>query len=86
MARECQLTGKKPMVGNKVSHSNVKTKRRFLPNLQKKNFFIPETGQWVKLNVSTSALRTIDKLGIYEYLMQLKAKGHDTGVRLNEKK
>lgn len=86
MARECQLTGKKPMVGNRVSHSNVKTKRRFLPNLQKKNFFIPETGQWVRLNVSTSALRTINKLGIYEYLTQLKAKGHDTGVQLNEKK
>ena len=45
MARECQLTGKKPMTGHKVSHSNVKTKRRFLPNLQKKNFFIPETGR-----------------------------------------
>ena len=86
MARECQLTGKKPMTGHKVSHSNVKTKRRFLPNLQKKNFFIPETGQWVKLNVSTSALRTINKLGIYEYLQRLKAEGHDTGVRLIEKK
>ena len=49
MARECQLTGKKPMVGNKVSHSNMKSKRRFLPNLQKKNFFIPETGQWVQI-------------------------------------
>ncbi len=86
MARECQLTGKKPMVGHKVSHSNVKTKRRFLPNLQKKNFFIPETGQWIKLNISTSALRTVDKLGIYEYLMRLKAEGHDTGVKLIEKK
>jgi large subunit ribosomal protein L28 len=86
MARECQLTGKKPMVGHKVSHSNVKTKRRFLPNLQKKNFFIPETGQWVKLNISTSALRTVDKLGIYEYLKRLKAEGHDTGVKLIEKK
>ena len=56
MARECQLTGKKPITGNKVSHSNMKTKRRFLPNLQKKNFFLPETGEWIKLNVSTSAL------------------------------
>jgi len=84
MARECQLTGKKPMVGNKVSHSNVKTKRRFLPNLQKKNFFIPETGQWVQINVSTSAMRTIDKLGIYDYLKRLKAEGIDTGVTLKK--
>ena len=84
MARECQLTGKKPMKGHKVSHSNVKTKRRFLPNLQKKNFYIPETGQWVQINVSTAALRTIDKLGIYDYLKQLKADGIDTGVTLKK--
>lgn len=84
MARECQLTGKKPMTGNKVSHSNVKTKRRFLPNLQKKNFFIPETGQWVQINVSTAALRTINKLGIYDYLKRLKAEGVDTGVALKK--
>ncbi len=84
MARECQLTGKKPMVGNKVSHSNVKTKRRFLPNLQKKSFFIPETGQTVEINLSTSALRTIDKLGIYEYLKRLKAEGVHTGVNLKK--
>jgi large subunit ribosomal protein L28 len=84
MARECQLTGKKPMVGHKVSHSNMKSKRRFLPNLQKKNFFIPETGQWIKLNISTSALRTIDKLGIYDYLKRLKAEGFDTGVTLKK--
>jgi len=84
MARECQLTGKKPMKGNRVSHSNVKTKRRFLPNLQKKRFYIPETDQWVTLNVSTSALRNIDKLGIHEYLKQLKADGVDTGVTLKK--
>ncbi len=86
MARECQLTGKKPMTGNKVSHSNMKTKRRFLPNLQKKNFFLPETGEWIKLNVSTSALRTIDKLGLYDYLKRLKAEGVHTGVNLKRKK
>jgi len=86
MARECQLTGKKPMTGNKVSHSNMKTKRRFLPNLQKKNFFLPETGEWIKLNVSTSALRTIDKLGLYDYLKRLKAEGVHTGVNLKKKK
>lgn len=84
MARECQLTGKKPMVGNRVSHSNVKTKRRFLPNLQKKSFFIPETGQTVEINLSTSALRTIDKLGIYEYLKRLKAEGVHTCVNLKK--
>jgi large subunit ribosomal protein L28 len=86
MARECQLTGKKPITGNKVSHSNMKTKRRFLPNLQKKSFFIPETGQTVQLNVSTSAIRNIDKLGLYEYLVRLKAEGHHTGVVLKKKK
>ncbi len=85
MSRECQLTGKKPMVGNKVSHSNMKTKRRFLPNLQKKNFFIPETGEWVRLNVSVAALRTIDKLGLYDYLKRLKAEGNNHGVNLKKK-
>jgi large subunit ribosomal protein L28 len=86
MARVCQLTGKKPMSGHKVSHSNVKTKRRFLPNLQKKNFFIPETGQTIQLNNSTSALRNIDKIGIYDYLLRLKAEGVHTGVTLKKKK
>ena len=84
MARECQLTGKKPMTGNKVSHSNMKSKRRILPNLQKKNFFIPETGQTVQINVSTSALRTIDKLGIFDYLKRLKAEGVHTGITLKK--
>ena len=85
MARECQLTGKKPMKGHKVSHSNVKTKRRFLPNLQKKNYFIPETGQWVELKISTSAMRNIDKIGIYDYLVRLKAEGFNTGIILKKK-
>ena len=84
MSRECQLTGKKPLKGHKVSHSNVKTKRRFLPNLQKKNFYIPETNQWVQLNVSAAALRNIDKIGIYDYLKRLKAEGVHTGVTLNK--
>ncbi len=82
MSKICQLTGKRPMKGHKVSHSNVKTKRRFLPNLQEKRFFIPETGEWVKLKVSTSALRTIDKKGLHEYLKELKYKGVNTGVTL----
>lgn len=82
MSRVCQLTGKRPLKGNKVSHSNVKTKRRFLPNLFTKRFFIPETGEWVTLKVSNYALRIIDKKGLYEYLKELKAKGVDTGVKI----
>ena len=82
MPRVCQLTGKKPISGHHVSHSNVKTKRRFLPNLFKKRFFIPETGEWVTLKISASALRTINKLGIYDYLKELERKGVDTGVKL----
>lgn len=84
MARICQLTGKRPITGNNVSHSNRKTRRRFLPNLIKKRFYIPETDQWVDLKISTSALRTINKLGIYEYLKKIEAKGGDTGVKLEE--
>ena len=61
MSKVCQLTGKRPIVGNNVSHSNRKTKRRFLPNLKKKRFFIPETGEWVTLRICTAALRNIDK-------------------------
>lgn len=82
MSRVCQLTGKRPISGNNVSHSNRKTKRRFLPNLIKKRFFIPETGEWVTLKVSTSALRTINKLGIYEYLKEQERKGFRTGTKL----
>ena len=68
MARICDITGKKVMVGNNVSHSNRKTKRKFYPNLQTKKFFIPESGEWVTLKVSASALRTIDKNGITSVL------------------
>lgn len=82
MSKVCQLTGKRPISGNNVSHSNRKTKRRFLPNLQKKRFFIPETNQWVTLKISTSALRTIDKLGIYQYLKAVEAKGVRLGFDL----
>ena len=85
MARECQLTGKKPMTGHKVSHSNMKTKRRFLPNLQKKNFFLPETGEWIQLNLTTAAMRNIDKLGLYEYLKRLKGEGKHLGINLKKK-
>ncbi|GJM34324.1 MAG: 50S ribosomal protein L28 [Saprospiraceae bacterium] len=84
MSRICQLTGKRPISGNNVSHSNRKTKRRFLPNLQKKRFFIPETEQWVTLKVSSHAMRTISKLGLYAYLKKLESKGVDTGVKLSK--
>lgn len=75
MSRVCQLTGKRPVSGNRVSHSNRKTRRRFLPNLHKKRFFVPETGAWVELKVSSSALRTISKMGLYAYVRKLEAKG-----------
>ena len=64
MARICDLSGKRAMVGNSVSFSNKKTKRKFNPNLQTKKFYVPELGEWITLKVSTSALRTIDKIGI----------------------
>lgn len=75
MAKVCDLTGKRPISGHKVSHSNIKTKRRFYPNLHHKRFFIPEENRWVSLKVSTSALRTINKLGIYGYIKKLEKKG-----------
>jgi len=84
MSKVCQLTGKRPIVGNNVSHSNRKTKRRFLPNLKKKRFYIPETDQWVTMKVSMYALRNINKLGLYAYLQKLESKGVDTGVKLGE--
>jgi len=75
MSRVCDLTGKKALSGNNVSHSNRKTKRRFYPNLQEKRFFIPETGEWITLKVSTSALRTINKIGITEAINRVFKKG-----------
>ena len=75
MARQCQLSGKKVMVGNNVSHSKRRTKRRFYPNLVKKRFFIPEEDRWIILKVSTSTLRTINKLGITEVLRRAKEDG-----------
>ncbi len=75
MSKVCDLTGKRPITGNYVSHSNRKTKRRFYPNLQTKKFFIPETKEWITLKVSTSAMRTINKLGIYAFIKKLEKKG-----------
>lgn len=75
MSRICDLTGKKSIVGNNVSFSNKKTKRRFNPNLQMKKFFIPETGEWITLKVSTSAMRTINKKGITKTISDAIKKG-----------
>ena len=75
MSKICQITGKKPQVGNNVSHSNIKTKRRFNPNLQKKRFYIPEEDKWITLKVSTSAIRTINKKGITSVLKKARANG-----------
>ncbi|MFN4286077.1 MAG: 50S ribosomal protein L28 [Lacibacter sp.] len=75
MARVCQLTGKVPVTGHHVSHSNIKTKRRFLPNLQTKRFFLAEENRWVTLKVSTEAIRTINKRGLYNVVKELRAKG-----------
>lgn len=75
MARVCQVTGKGPMVGNNVSHANNKTKRRFLPNLQSRRFWVESENRWVRLRVSTKALRTIDKNGIETVLAEMRARG-----------
>lgn len=76
MARVCDLTGKRPQVGNKVSHANNKTKRKFYPNLQKKKFYVPEEEAWITLKVSTSAIRTINKNGISAVLKKAVAEGY----------
>lgn len=76
MSNVCQLTGKRTISGNSVSHSNIKTKRKFKPNLKVKKFYIPEENRWVTLKVSTSAMRTIDKKGIYACLIEAVEKGH----------
>jgi large subunit ribosomal protein L28 len=75
MARVCQVTGKKPMVGNNVSHANNKTKRRFLPNLQQRRFWVESENRWVSLRLTNAALRTIDKNGIDAVLASVRARG-----------
>ena len=75
MARVCQVTGKKPIVGNKVSHSNIKTKRRFLPNLQTKRFYFVEEDRWIALKVSSEAIRTINKNGLASVVKEIRATG-----------
>ena len=75
MARKCEVTGKGPQVGNNVSHANNKTKRRFLPNLQYRRFWVESENRWVRLRISTAALRLIDKVGIDQVLVDLRARG-----------
>lgn len=75
MARVCMVTGKKPMVGHSVSHSNIKTKRRFLPNLQTKRFYFAEEDRWITMKVSTDAIRTINKNGLATVVKELRAQG-----------
>ena len=75
MARVCQVTGKKPMTGNNVSHANNKTKRRFLPNLQYRRFWVESEKRWISLRLSNAGLRTIDKKGIEVVLAELKERG-----------
>jgi large subunit ribosomal protein L28 len=76
MSRVCQITGKSVMVGNNVSHSNRKTKRKFYPNLLVKKFYVPEDDMYVTLKISASALRTINKKGISACLKEAREKGY----------
>lgn len=75
MSQVCQVTGKRPMTGNNVSHANNKTKRRFLPNLHARRFWVESEKRWVRLRVSTRGLRIIDKLGIDRVLTDIRARG-----------
>lgn len=75
MSRVCQVTGKRPVAGNNVSHSNTKTKRRFLPNIHNHRFWVESENRWVRLRISTKGLRIIDKKGIDAVLTDLRARG-----------
>ncbi len=75
MSRVCQVTGKKPMLGNNVSHANNKTRRRFLPNLQYRRIWVESENRWVSLRISQAGLRTIDRKGIDTVLAEIRARG-----------
>ena len=77
MSRVCQVTGKKPLMGNNVSHANNKTKRRFLPNLQYRRFWLETEKRWISLRVSQAGLRTIDKKGLETVLAEMRARGEE---------
>lgn len=76
MSRVCQITGKKALTGNNVSHSNIKTKRKFNPNLHTKKFFVPELNDWVVLKVSAKGMRTINKNGVWNSIIKANEKGY----------
>jgi large subunit ribosomal protein L28 len=75
MSRVCEITGKKPTVGNRVSHANNKKRRRFLPNLHSQRFWLEAEKRWVSLRISTNGLRTIEKKGIDHFVAELRAQG-----------
>lgn len=75
MSKRCQVTGKKPMSGNNVSHANNKTKRRFMPNLQTQRFFVPSENRWITLRVTARGIKTINKKGIEAVLKEMRARG-----------
>ena len=77
MSRVCQVTGKKPQLGNHVSHANNKTRRRFLPNLQYRRFWLESENRWIRMRVSQNGLRTIDKKGIDVVVAELRARGEE---------
>jgi large subunit ribosomal protein L28 len=77
MSRICRVTGKKPMLGNNVSHANNKTRRRFLPNLQYRRFWVEAENRWISLRVSQAGLRTIDRKGIETVLAEIRARGEE---------
>lgn len=80
MSRVCQLSGKRPVSGNSVSHSHHKTKRKFYPNLQKKRFYIPEEDTFITLKVTTNVIKTINKMGFTAYLNSLRKKGKTVSI------
>ncbi len=75
MARVCAVTGKTPMVGNNVSHANNRTRRRFMPNLQRRRFWVESENRWISLRLTNAGLRTIDKNGIDVVLAELRSRG-----------
>lgn len=75
MSRVCQITGKAPITGNSVSHSNIKTKRRFYPNLQTKKFFLVEENRWITLRVSAAGIRQINKKGLAACIKEARENG-----------
>ncbi len=79
MSRICEITGKKVITGNNVSHSHIKTRRKFYPNLQTKKFYIPEEDKWITLKVSAAGLRNINKKGIFACLKEAREKGYLKG-------